>query len=132
MRIFRNRLAAGAPGPVAVFYLDLDRLKPINDYLGHSAGDWFIRVFAQRIRVCAGSQSMIARLGGDEFVVIPDQSMSTAAAESFARRLGTMLHERLAIGGHMITRTVSIGARRGHCRGGTTAPICFVVPTRPF
>jgi len=103
-----GRLAAGSPGPVALFYLDLDRLKPINDYLGHAAGDWFIRVFAQRLRVCAG-QSMIARLGGDEFVVIPGQSMSTETAESFARRLGAMLRERLAMGGHMITRTVSIG-----------------------
>jgi diguanylate cyclase len=108
-----ERLAAGSGGPVAVLYLDLDRLKPINDYLGHTAGDWFIRVFAQRIRVCAGSQSMIARLGGDEFVVIPDQSMSATSAESFARRLGAMLRERLAIGGHMITRTVSIGVAVG-------------------
>jgi diguanylate cyclase len=108
-----ERLAAGRPGPVAVLYLDLDRLKPINDYLGHTAGDWFIRVFAQRIRVCVGSQSMIARLGGDEFVVIPDQPMSTVTAESFARRLGAMLRERLAIGGHMITRTVSIGLAVG-------------------
>jgi predicted signal transduction protein with EAL and GGDEF domain len=66
-----ERLAAGKPGPVAVLYLDLDRLKPINDYLGHTAGDWFIRVFAQRIQACAGSQAMIARLGGDEFVVVP-------------------------------------------------------------
>jgi diguanylate cyclase (GGDEF)-like protein len=108
-----ERLAAGSPGPVAVLYLDLDRLKPINDYLGHTTGDWFIRMFAQRIRVCAGRQSMIARLGGDEFVVIPGQPMSTAGAESFARRLKAMLRERLAIGGHMITRTVSIGVAVG-------------------
>ena len=107
-----ERLSAGSSGPVAVLYLDLDRLKPINDYLGHTAGDWFIRVFAQRIRGCAG-EGMIARLGGDEFVVIPDQPMSTAAAESFARRLTGMLCERLAIGGHMITRTVSIGVTVG-------------------
>ena len=107
-----ERLSAGSSGPVAVLYLDLDRLKPINDYLGHTAGDWFIRVFAQRIRGCAG-EGMIARLGGDEFVVIPDQPMSTGAAESFARRLTGMLCERLAIGGHMITRTVSIGVTVG-------------------
>jgi diguanylate cyclase len=108
-----DMLVAGRPGPVAVLYLDLDRLKPINDYLGHTAGDWFIRVFAQRIRVCAGSHCMIARLGGDEFVVIPDQPMSSETAESFGRRLSTMLCERLAIGGHMITRTVSIGLAVG-------------------
>ena len=42
-----ERLAAGSGGPVAVLYLDLDRLKSINDYFGHAAGDWFIQVFAQ-------------------------------------------------------------------------------------
>ena len=103
-----ERLLTGRPGPVAVLYLDLDRLKSINDYLGHTAGDWFIRVFAQRIRICAPN-STIARWGGDEFVVVPDQPMSPEAAESFARRLATMLCERLAIGGHVISRTVSIG-----------------------
>jgi len=108
-----ERLAAGSPGPVAVFYLDLDRLKAINDWLGHTVGDWFIRIFAQRLRVCAGSQSMIARLGGDEFVVIPDMPMAAGAAELFARRLATTLRERLAISGHMITRTVSIGVAVG-------------------
>ncbi|OBH61802.1 hypothetical protein A5684_14625 [Mycobacterium intracellulare] len=108
-----GRLAAGSPGPVAVFYLDLDRLKPINDYLGHSAGDWFIRVFAQRIEECAGTPSMIARLGGDEFVVIPDEPMSPEVAEAFARRLSTMLCDRLTIGGHVISRTVSIGLAVG-------------------
>ena len=108
-----DRLSAGNPGPVAVFYLDLDRLKAINDWLGHTVGDWFIRMFAQRLRVCAGSQSMIARLGGDEFVVIPDPPMAAAAAELFARRLSTTLRERLAISGHMITRTVSIGLAVG-------------------
>ena len=108
-----ERLAAGSPGPIAVFYLDLDRLKAINDWLGHTVGDWFIRIFAQRLRVCAGSQSMIARLGGDEFVVIPDTPMAAGAAELFARRLATTLRERLAISGHMITRTVSIGVAVG-------------------
>ncbi len=108
-----ERLAPGRPGPVTLLYLDLDRLKPINDYLGHTTGDWFIRVFARRIQVCAESQCMIARLGGDEFVVIPDEPMPSEAAESLARRLSTMLCERLAVGGHMITRTVSIGLAVG-------------------
>lgn len=108
-----ERLAAGSEGPVAVVYLDLDRLKPINDYLGHAAGDWFIKVFAQRLEECAGVPSMIARVGGDEFVVIPDQPMSSETAEAFARRLSTMLSDRLTIGGHVISRTVSIGLAMG-------------------
>ena len=108
-----DRLVPGRPGPVVVFYLDLDRLKPINDYLGHAAGDWFIRVFAQRIQASAGTQSMIARLGGDEFIVVPGHPMAPEAAESFARHLSAMLCERLAIGAHTITRTVSIGVAVG-------------------
>lgn len=108
-----ERLAPDRPGPVAVLYLDLDRLKPINDSLGHTAGDWFIRLFAQRIGECVGSDSVIARLGGDEFVVVPDQPMSSEAAETLARGLSTTLCERLAIGGHVISRTVSIGLAVG-------------------
>lgn len=108
-----ERLAAGRPGPVAVVYLDLDRLKAINDYLGHTAGDWFIRVFAKRIEECVGDESIIARLGGDEFVVIPNEPMSSEAAEAFARRLSGMLGDRLTIGGHVISRTVSIGLSVG-------------------
>lgn len=107
-----ERLSSAGPGPVAVLYLDLDRLKPINDCLGHAAGDWFIKVFAQRMRACAGD-SMIARLGGDEFVIIPERPMVAAAAEAFARRLATMLRERMTIGGHVITRSVSIGVTVG-------------------
>lgn len=108
-----ERLGPGKPGPVAVLYLDLDRLKPINDSLGHTAGDWFIRLFAQRIQEVAGTESVIARLGGDEFVVVPDQPMSSEVAEALARGLSSTLCERLAIGGHVISRTVSIGLAVG-------------------
>ena len=104
-----DRLAAEQPGPVAVLYIDLDRLKAINDCLGHAAGDWFIQDFADRLRICAGSQSMVARLGGDEFVVVPDQPMSIHAAESFADRLRGMVRDRLTMDGQTISRTVSIG-----------------------
>jgi diguanylate cyclase len=108
-----DRLAAEQPGPVAVLYMDLDRLKAINDCLAHAAGDWFIQGFADRLRACAGSQSMVARLGGDEFVVVPDQPMSIHAAESFADPLRGMVRHRLTIDGRTITRTVSIGVAAG-------------------
>lgn len=108
-----DRLVAGNPGPVGVFYIDLDRLKPINDYLGHSAGDWFIQDFARRLRTYAGSRTMTARIGGDEFVVIPDWPMSMASAETFADRLQSALRDKVEIQGHTVTSTVSVGVTVG-------------------
>jgi diguanylate cyclase len=108
-----NRLAAGRPGPVPLLYFDLDRLKAINDCFGHTVGDWFIQIFAERLRTSAGNPSMIARLGGDEFVVVPDGPMPIDAAELFADQLLTTVRDRLSIGGHTITRTVSIGVAVG-------------------
>jgi diguanylate cyclase len=107
-----GRLAAGRPGPVSVLYLDLDRLKSINDCLGHTAGDWFIQVFAERLRMSAG-KSMTARIGGDEFVVVPDRAMSLKAAEAFAQQLKTKLCPPIAIGDDSITPAVSIGVAAG-------------------
>ncbi|MGH3970500.1 MAG: putative bifunctional diguanylate cyclase/phosphodiesterase, partial [Mycobacterium sp.] len=108
-----DRLRPGRPGPVAVLYIDLDRLKSVNDYLGHSAGDLFIRVFAQRLSARVGSLGMIARIGGDEFVLAPSQPMSPDDATSFARRVQSMMGNRVLIRGELITRTVSIGVAVG-------------------
>ena len=108
-----DRLTAGSAGPVAILYIDLDRLKAINDCLGHGAGDWFIQLFADRLCECAGSQTMVARLGGDEFIVVPDHAMPIESALSLANQLLTMVCDRVAISGHTITRTVSIGVAAG-------------------
>jgi diguanylate cyclase len=108
-----DRLTAGRPGPVAILYFDLDRLKAINDCLGHSAGDWFIKLFADRLRECSGSPSMAARIGGDEFVVVPDRAMPIDSALSLANQLLTMVCDRVVISGHNIARTVSIGVAAG-------------------
>jgi diguanylate cyclase (GGDEF)-like protein len=108
-----DRLAAGRPGPVAVLYLDLDRLKSINDYFGHTAGDFYLRVFAERLRASMGALSVIGRHGGDEFLVIPDRAMPTETAESLAHRLRTTMHSRLKIGDDVITPSVSIGVAVG-------------------
>lgn len=108
-----DRLKARCRGPVAVLYLDLDRLKAVNDYLGHNAGDWFIRVFANRLRDRVGQHCLIARLGGDEFVVVPDSPMTAEAARELATELQSTLRERVPIDGEMLTRTVSIGVALG-------------------
>ena len=107
------RLAAGSPGPVSALYFDVDRLKTINDYLGHPVGDWFIRVIAERLQRGTEEGSVIARLGGDEFVVIPASPMSRTETEHLANRLLERLGERVPIDGEMLTRTVSIGVALG-------------------
>ncbi|ABK69623.1 bifunctional diguanylate cyclase/phosphodiesterase [Mycolicibacterium smegmatis] len=107
------RLAPGQPGPVAVMFFDLDRLKAINDYLGHTAGDAFISILAQRLQRGDDAPKLIARLGGDEFVVVPDDPMSLDEATALAYRLQSVLRERVTVDGEMLTRTVSIGIAQG-------------------
>jgi diguanylate cyclase len=108
-----RRLQMGRSGPVAVLYIDLDRLKTINDHLGHAAGDMVIRTCAQRLGAKAGHDAMIARVGGDEFVVIPKGTMSAAGAEDLAHTLQTAMCAPVCIGGDLVTRTLSIGVAVG-------------------
>jgi diguanylate cyclase (GGDEF)-like protein len=117
------RLAPGQPGPVSVLFIDLDRLKAINDYLGHTAGDWFIRILAERLQQGDHDDKMIARLGGDEFVVVPAAPSTADEAQELANRLQAMLRERVSIDGEMLTRTVSIGVAVGEPGRDTTSDL---------
>jgi diguanylate cyclase len=108
-----DRLAAGQPGPVALVFLNLDRLKAVNDHLGHKAGDRFVEAFAQLLREACDASSVIARFGGDEFVIVPTVPMDAGAAEVLAKRLQTRVHQQVAVDGETITRTVSIGVAAG-------------------
>ncbi len=108
-----ERLAEGQPGPVSVFFLDLDRFKVVNDQLGQNAGDQFIEAFAALLREPTDVPAVIARFGGDEFVVVPSAAMDVEAAEGFAKSLHDRVHKQVVIDGEMLTRTVSIGVAAG-------------------
>jgi diguanylate cyclase len=118
-----DRLGAGCPGPVAVLYLDLDRLKSINDYFGHAAGDFYLQVFAKRLQASMRGLGTIGRIGGDEFLVIPDRAMLAETAESLAHRLQTTLRGSLKIGDDVITPSVSIGMAAGRPGRDDTADL---------
>ena len=62
---------------IAVLYIDLDRLKPVNDRLGHAAGDAVLKRVAERLRSVVRETDTVGRLGGDEFVVIECGTAST-------------------------------------------------------
>ncbi len=107
------RLAAGQPGPVPVLFFNVDRLKAINDYLGHAVGDQFIRDFAAGARAALGGRGLIARTGGDEFVVVPAAAMDATAARALAESLSARLTDNVHIDGEVLHRTVSVGVATG-------------------
>ncbi|UMB70721.1 putative bifunctional diguanylate cyclase/phosphodiesterase [Mycobacterium paraterrae] len=108
-----ERLGLGQPGPVALLLLDLDRLKVINDHLGHHVGDRFIVAFVELVEQSIDVPSIVARFGGDEFIVVPDEPMQLEAAEAFAQRLQSHLRQQVVIDGEFLARTVSIGVAAG-------------------
>ncbi|HEX9062401.1 MAG TPA: GGDEF domain-containing protein, partial [Clostridia bacterium] len=55
---------------VALLYMDLDRFKPINDNLGHEAGDMILSKVASRLLECVRNKDIVARIGGDEFAIL--------------------------------------------------------------
>ncbi|MGA8681110.1 MAG: GGDEF domain-containing protein [Acidimicrobiales bacterium] len=106
-RVFFNTLAAGVEGG-AILYCDLDRFKPVNDTLGHAAGDEVLRVVAKRIANCVRSGDLVARLGGDEFAVLCEGASPSDATE-VASRIEAALDHPFLIDGSEITVGVSIG-----------------------
>jgi diguanylate cyclase (GGDEF)-like protein len=110
-------LSPGRTGPVAALVVDLDRLKVVNDHLGHTAGDRLIEAVANRLSSATGESGVVARFGGDEFAVVASTPMDTEAAEVLAQRLHDGLQGRLVIEGELFRVTVSIGiaiAEPGH------------------
>ncbi len=93
----------------ALFFIDLDRFKPINDRYGHAAGDAALEIIASRLRGAVASTDTTARVGGDEFVVIAYGISERADAEAIAARLLTAIEERISIGESFAHVSASIG-----------------------
>ncbi|GAA4880089.1 putative bifunctional diguanylate cyclase/phosphodiesterase [Actinomycetospora straminea] len=107
-------LTSPPPGPRALLFIDVDRLKATNDFLGHDAGDRFIIAVAERIRAATGVNDMVARLGGDEFVVALAGSADEAQAAAVAARVQRAMAEPIRLGGQSLRRTVSVGIAVAH------------------
>ncbi len=72
---------------LAVYLLDLDGFKAVNDRLGHEAGDELLRQVAQRLRDTLRTHDLVARLGGDEFVVMSQGMAGEAAAQRVGQKM---------------------------------------------
>ncbi len=93
----------------AVFMLDIDQFKIVNDGLGHSAGDQLLIEVAKRIEGILEPSDTLARLGGDDFGIIVEDIGTPYDAARVARRLQRALQDSFSISNHSISATAGIG-----------------------
>ena len=93
----------------AVMYLDFDRFKLINDTLGHSAGDQFLTIVAQRISAQVRPADTVGRLGGDEFAILAENLAHEEDVLAMAERLQRALAEPYQLAGTEVNSSASIG-----------------------
>ena len=116
-RMLFNELAVAALGRArrgnslyALFFMDLNGFKPINDTLGHATGDMLLQAVAQRLRASLREYDLVARLGGDEFVVllsdIEHQTQIAEIADKLVKVIGAPYPN---IAGHVLGTSLSIG-----------------------
>jgi diguanylate cyclase (GGDEF)-like protein len=94
---------------VAVMVMDLDDFKAVNNTLGHEIGDELLVTVAQRISSLLRSTDTLARLGGDDYGILLENVTDMAAASRTVRSILDAFREPLAVGGHTVEATASIG-----------------------
>jgi diguanylate cyclase (GGDEF)-like protein len=99
----------GAAAACALFLIDLDRFKNVNDTLGHPIGDALLKQVAQRLTNVVGDKGQIGRLGGDEFEAVLPTMHDGAGLASLAERLIQQISMPYSIEGHNISIGASVG-----------------------
>lgn len=94
---------------LALYFVDLDQFKAVNDTLGHAAGDALLRQAADRLRRCVPDGSLLARIGGDEFAVVQTDLRGPGDAAALARRMVQVLDEDYQIDERLAVVGASIG-----------------------
>jgi diguanylate cyclase (GGDEF)-like protein/PAS domain S-box-containing protein len=101
------------PGVVAVLYLDLDGFKPVNDQLGHDAGDRLLQFIAGRLQTSVRAEDTVARVGGDEFVLVLDGIRSRADVAGIATKILNLVSAPTEVAGTKVSVGASIGIALG-------------------
>jgi len=103
---------------IAVFFLDLDGFKLVNDTLGHAAGDQVLVNVAKRLVQAVRHEDIVARIGGDEFVVVAQDVGRTDGVGRLADKILAIFDRPVQIGGEDFYITTSLGVasypRDGH------------------
>ena len=103
-----NNVRGGGPS-AAVFYIDLDHFKDVNDTLGHHIGDELILNVTQRLSRIMRGDDLVARLGGDEFAIITTCASDSYSLQAIAGRIIAAVCAPYSISGHNIIIGASIG-----------------------
>jgi|GEM_PF-467722 len=94
---------------IALFFIDLDNFKEINDSLGHVVGDKVLQATAQKLLSMLNAAQTLVRLGGDEFILIIEDKNEQDEIASFAQQIIQHLSHPLSIDNHLLYITCSIG-----------------------
>ncbi|MFT5657326.1 MAG: diguanylate cyclase (GGDEF)-like protein [Gammaproteobacteria bacterium] len=101
--------AQRADWKVALFFLDLDHFKNVNDTLGHHKGDQLLTIVAERLLGCVRTIDTVARLGGDEFTVVMGELNDTGSAERVASAILRELSRPFILDSEVVHLSASIG-----------------------
>lgn len=94
---------------VAVFLIDIDYFKQINDTLGHADGDVLLAAVGQRLIDSVRESDTVARMGGDEFVIVMSEFRSLRDVERCSEKMIRKASQPIEVGGRNISLTLSIG-----------------------
>jgi len=94
---------------VAVFFIDLDRFKVINDSMGHAAGDKVLQAVAERVKATMREVDSVGRMGGDEFVIVAAEIHGVADAVHIAQKVRDGIREPIQVEGRELFVSGSMG-----------------------
>ena len=103
-----------------VMFVDLDRLKSVNDTAGHRVGDELLREIGDRLVKCAPEGATVSRFGGDEFLLLLPEVQSAAEARDMGERFLASCFGRVVISGHELYVSASIGIALGRVEDSET------------
>ena len=105
-QVEKARLSSGVFG---LIYVDLDEFKQVNDEYGHQVGDLYLQQIVLRMKHQVRSVDLLARIGGDEFTVLVPEVRNRADVEEIALRIERSFDEPVAVAGHILHASASVG-----------------------
>lgn len=123
-------------GEIAVFLLDLDSFKPINDTYSHEAGDEILIQTARRLMVHVGDTGIVGRLGGDEFICAVGSFTNCDAPLSYAQSLANVTSNDVYWNGRRLQISASVGIAttldKENCTHPSVAALCSAADQAMF